>query len=754
MSLKEAKYLYDLGFSIIWLRPKSKMPVENAWTSGPRKEWKDLVKSSKTFYNVGVRLGETSKLNCGNYLMVIDCDVKSKDSKHAEEMNEALKKLQIPQSAPVVLSGRGNGSCHIYFKSKEPLKGFSYIKSKERVKVEIPSVSPNKVESKELTPDELAQGLRIRPAWEISIMGNGQQVVLPPSIHPDSKKNYEWSKKPKSENDFPLVKISVIKHENSVYEADESPNEVELIPCTIALDDRINEKMIDLIMEGEGCEDRSAALLSASMALLGAGFKVGEVLYILTDRSNYLGQAAYDHRQTKSRKEAAKWLLKYTIKKAQKNISGENLFKEEAEIESVELSDEDAQAQAVEILDANWRDRLQRNKVNGPPKITAYNTILILNNFDNEKTPLIGFDEFHHNDIWFKDAPWGSKKGKHLSDIDLHLMRRWFSEHWRMELSSEKVDSAVRAISFRNSFHPIRDYLNGLKWDGTKRLDSWLADYMGAKFQPKEYLAAVGRKFLVAMVARIFEPGCKFDSVLIFEGEQETGKSTAARVLAGEYFNDSELDLNSKDGIINIQGIWVYELGELSTLNRHDSNKIKQFISSSTDIVRLPHDRKKSSLPRQCIFIGTTNDDNYLKDKTGNRRYWPVKCSTIDTDKLGADRDQLLAEAVVYYNTFEPLYLTEKAKNQAKAEQLHRVEDDILADYISDFLNDSEKAAGFDVNKFRISDLYALESFGPLRGVKSDRASQMRVAGILRTLGYENFTTKKGGISAKYWVKK
>jgi hypothetical protein len=182
--LIEAKRLYDLGFAIHWLHPKSKRPVESGWTQGPRKPWNYLKETYYKGLNVGVRLGAPSKVN-GKFLAVIDVDVKSQAENHRKEVNEGLGRLVKTHTLPEVISGRGNGSRHYYILTDKPLKPFLALQAKELVKVPMPSAAkPSKRDREGLTPEEIAEGLRLRPAWEIGVMGDGQQVVLPPSIHP------------------------------------------------------------------------------------------------------------------------------------------------------------------------------------------------------------------------------------------------------------------------------------------------------------------------------------------------------------------------------------------------------------------------------------------------------------------------------------------------------------------------------------------------------------------------------------------
>ena len=233
--------------------------------------------------------------------------------------------------------------------------------------------------------------------------------------------------------------------------------------------------------------------------------------------------------------------------------------------------------------------------------------------------------------------------------------------------------------------HPVRERLNGLKWDGTARLDSWLTDYLGVepatgydaeKSQAHRYTSEVGLRWLISAVARVYQPGCKADHCLILEGPQGVGKSTAAATLALEdaWFADEIADLGTKDSAQDLRGKWIIELGELSALKRGEIERVKAFMSRKVDHYRPSYGRRSQDFPRQCVFIGITNADAYLGDETGGRRFWPVKVGKIDLEKLKADREQLWAEAVAAYRAGEKWWL-DKATEALARERAGRAPD-------------------------------------------------------------------------------
>lgn len=248
------------------------------------------------------------------------------------------------------------------------------------------------------------------------------------------------------------------------------------------------------------------------------------------------------------------------------------------------------------------------------------------------------------------------------SDQDDVLAALWLQREWRIEAGPDLVAQAVIAVATRQSVHPVRQYLEALSWDGVPRLDAWLTTYLGVR--DTVYSRAVGACTLRAAVARASRPGCKVDTMLILQGEQGAGKSTAIKMLCGEaWFTDDLADFGSKDAAMQLRGAWFIEVGELGAMTRGEVERIKGFMSRARERYRSVYGRHVQEQPRQCIFIGTTNADTYLKDETGNRRFWPVLCGAVGPIDLGAierDRDQLWAEAMVTFRAGERWYLDKK----------------------------------------------------------------------------------------------
>jgi putative DNA primase/helicase len=192
--------------------------------------------------------------------------------------------------------------------------------------------------------------------------------------------------------------------------------------------------------------------------------------------------------------------------------------------------------------------------------------------------------------------------------------------------------------------NPVREYLRGLVWDGTERIDLWLVAYIDSP--ETEFVKAVGARWLISAVARVFRPGCQADYTLLLEGPQGIKKSAGLRALVGdEYFADHLSPLGSKDSFCELLGKWVIELSELSAMRRSELEAVKAFQTARIDHFRAPYAKRAQDVPRQCVFAASTNDQNPFTDSSGNRRFWPVRCGAIDVEALARDRDQLWAEA-------------------------------------------------------------------------------------------------------------
>jgi hypothetical protein len=630
--LPEMKRLKALGFAIQWCHPKSKRPIGNDWASCPVKSAEELTKQYRPGMNMGCRLGKPSKTAVG-YLAVIDCDVKSEDQRHRFEMDRKLRELRLTGDYPVTGSGRGNGSAHRWYVTDEPATTKRLAQSADKVKVLMPSVKPSGSDLKALSPADIKAGWRLRPAWEISVMGSGSHVVLPPSIHPDTGKAYQWVKSVTgARGNIPVLRLELPTEVAAPVKPDATwtLKHVDLAAAGVPA------KVIKLIEDGTGCDDRSGGLFSAAIALVRFGLNDDEIATALTEPDTYLGAAAYDHCKSKDRNRAAKWVKRYTLTKARREYDEVPHFSPVTGNESAtpKLPDKEAAAQVELVTGKNFRDQIDRgSKQEGAkPKNTLKNVLTILRGEFREE--LFKLDEFSGFIVYGAVTPWGATRGDGIKDAHVCQMKSWFANHYRFEPNTHLINEAILVLAQENAFHPVRDYLDTIEWDGTRRLDTWLRRLLAAE-APPDYLRVLSRKVVIAMIARIYEPGKKFDQVLILEGPQGVGKSRSIEALSGsEWYGDAPVNLLDKDGILAMRAKWIMEIGELSGMRRADADQLKEFISRKIDRVRVPYGRHMEEFPRQCIFVGSTNNTEYLKDATGNRRFWPVRVGDCDVEGL------------------------------------------------------------------------------------------------------------------------
>jgi putative DNA primase/helicase len=275
------------------------------------------------------------------------------------------------------------------------------------------------------------------------------------------------------------------------------------------------------------------------------------------------------------------------------------------------------------------------------------NLIYILSEHPEWKGAL-AYDIFAKRVIVRRASPIGHPPNTVWTPEDDVRLGMWMAERQRLVVRAE--DTLARSVGYvakLTTFHPVREFLEGVMWDKKPRLDTWAALYLGAS--PTQYTSRVGRYFLLNLVRRAFEPGCVMRSVPVLEGPQNIGKSTLARLLAQPWFSDSAFNLENKDVFQLIGGVWLYEVSELDSFNKNDVTRVKAFVSSRIDRYRAPYDRAPQDQPRETCFIATTNANEYLRDWTGNTRFWPISCGTIDLEGFATVRDQLLAEAVALY---------------------------------------------------------------------------------------------------------
>jgi hypothetical protein len=307
----------------------------------------------------------------------------------------------------------------------------------------------------------------------------------------------------------------------------------------------------------------------------------------------------------------------------------------------------------------------------------------------------------------------------------------------------------TKSAARRKAFHPVRDYLAGLQWDGIERVGEWLSTYAGAADTP--YIQAIGRIMLIAAVRRVRQPGCKFDEVVVLESPEGKGKSTAIKILAGEqWFSDNApFAGEARETIEQLRGHWLIEYADLAGVRKADVEHLKAFLSRAVDHARLAYDREITRFPRQCIFIGTTNEEHYLLSATGNRRFWPIPIKNFDLENLARDRDQLWAEAAYWEAQGESIRLPKELWKIAAAEQKAREEfdawDEVVADWLEAELRDSRNLMG-DQYQTRIIDV-AKGAIG-IETSRLDGRTEKRIARAMKRAGW---TRGKRSHGQRYW---
>lgn len=381
-----------------------------------------------------------------------------------------------------------------------------------------------------------------------------------------------------------------------------------------------------------------------------------------------------------------------------------------------------------------WEARLTRTQT-GALRKELHNAAVILENAP-EWAGTIAWDAFAERVMVVKSCPVGDP-GPWKDTYDLQATIWLQGSKWKLGCGHDIVSRAVDAIAHEHPFHPLRDRLEALAWDGVPRLGTWTSTYLGADDTPVH--REMGRAWLLSAVARAFVPGCQADSALILEGPQGKRKSTALRVLALGFFTDDLADVSNKDALIQLHGNWIIELSELDAISKADAAKVKAFISRRVDKFRAPYGRKVEEHARACVFAGTTNQNDYLIDETGGRRFWPIACGAIEVDLLSREVDQLWAEAVSRYKSGECTYITspnllaEVTSHTATRYQVDAWTDRVLA---------------FAKLKGNVSVPEVLENLNIEIG-RWTRTDQMKVSKILKANGYERY--RSGTEEPRQW---
>lgn len=743
------------GFALHWLHPKTKRPIGDGWQDAAVPDLETLLRTHRAGANLGVRLGQPSKLACGGCLHVFDLDIRVPDL--ADEAWDAFRKLfpgREPTEFPSVISGSGGESRHVYVVTEKPFFGKKLAVSEGKHR------RFDKTKGRDVWSYD----------WEIELFGTGKQVAMPPSIHPDSGKPYVWERP----FDFDMLDLGIVatipaaqieavaapSDEAFAYESREpldfKPGQLEAELDTLPLS-RIDDYH-DWVMLGQALHHQFG------------GSDAGYELWLKHSKRSekFDGKGLLkkwrgfgkNRRQPVTMATVRQWVQEARADALVDLFDDDDGSIDETDDEEdddpFDFDDEDDNDSFADLLggsddadpfDAPTREEREQGTdipwtslfdINdeGAIKPTLHNVALILKN-DPRLVGLAQLNEFTQETVQ-RTAP-GQKPGRRknapkptlqLGGRIWHVTDTLNGELWSddrdfairqvveapktqggygLKLTDRDLKAAVVLAANESPFHPVREYLESVTWDGAARVETMFHDYLGA--EDNAYTRSVSRLLLVAAVTRIFEPGHKFDFAVIMEGLQGKRKSTFIETLGRSWFAELEGDFHDAKMMIELmQGAWIMEIPELSGFARADVRAIKAFISRKKDRARLAYARRAGAFPRQCIFIGSTNDREYLKDDTGGRRFWPMMCNApeIDISRLEANVDQLWAEALTIYRSMRnakprgtlPLYLMDDEAREIamRLQESRRVEssDDGLAGRIEAWLNKPVRNGGFD----------------------------------------------------------
>lgn len=398
--------------------------------------------------------------------------------------------------------------------------------------------------------------------------------------------------------------------------------------------------------------------------------------------------------------------------------------------------------------DELWMRTLIRKDGTGALLPELHNVRLLLSHHPSWKG-CIYLDEFSHTVMKAAPPPFQGGQAGEWSDTDDSMAGDWLASNCGiLKLRSPLVAEAVGALAKLSSKNPLVEHLRSLKWDRTPRLETWLRRYLRAGPFTEDmseadaerlmgYLAIVGRLWLMGAVKRALEPGCKFDYMLILEGQQGLGKSSVAAIIGGQWAMDSPFSLSDKEGMENIRGKWIVEIPELDGFNKAESTAAKSFFSRQKDRFRMPYAKRSVDFKRACVFLGTTNEDEYFRDATGNRRYWPVHCERrgYDREALARDRDQLLAEAMHRIKAGEQYWPTREEERLVQAQQRTREVPDPWVGKIAAGIKTWQKSPDSEMEHLT-RELVLTKMLHIEAGRIDERGMAVRVGRAMHKLGY------------------
>lgn len=668
--------------------------------------------------NVGLATGGRSGL------FVIDVDGPAGDL--------SLKALELRHGPlPATLtatSGRTDGGRHLYFRAPA-----GHV--------------TNKV-------DALGVGVDVR--------GDGGYVILPPSTHA-SGRSYVWVGAHEPAEPPPWLTKLVVRQappapapRPKLQVVGDGPSAYSRARAYLA---RLPESI-----SGSGGHD---ALFEASAATVrGFGLTEAEALELLISDFNPRCQPPWSQRELehKVRDVAANCTREwgYLLNAPRPERTPATKLPKSPPAKAKPSADKKPPTPPLSYAEGDWHEGLAKSK-QGAPLSTTHNVVFVLSSCPEWRGPngdsVLAWNDFSGEPMLMSPPPWAGLSygyGAHddnawprpFGEQDITRLVAWLEETARLSVSEQVAYRAMRLVAERRRHHPVKEFLAGVAWDNVPRIDSWLSTYFGVKSD--RYAQLVGRWFLLQAIARVMDPGCKADHTLILEGEQGRGKSTGLEVLFGSWYLDTDLTIGSKDGYLLLRRRWGIEFSELESVIKATPAMLKAFLSRKTDSYREPYARGVVDVPRQCVFAGSVNFEEYLRDDSGGRRFWPVETGTIDLAGLRRDRDAIWAEAFAAYQDNPRWWPTKQEQDELLSPQQERRresdpwEADIKRWLEKPFGRTSSEAAGgwreFEIPWEAIAehgvtvDLLLRRAIGLTEAKDRTKSAQMRVTHTMKAL--------------------
>ena len=633
--------LKDAGYELIPLRGREKAPRDPRWTTHPYKN-EDQVAHMEAGNNVGVRLRATD--------LVVDVDPRNFEDAWdgVDPFSELVLRLGLdPTEWPRVETG--GGGAHYYM------------------------TKPGDVPVRDSLPDF--------PGVEFKTLG--RQVVAPGSVHPETERTYTWAANAEDlwcAPACPEALLEAIRRQSARASGAEAGVHTaeELAAMLEALDPEDFREHDDWLTLMQACHHATSGAGREEFI----GWSTGDPEY--ADHAGIIGRR-WDSLRAETDGPA---VTHRTLHKLLMDAGAEDAIPRAPAEEDFEIVlAEDLPAGTVMDVPSVLSRGLKVGRNSVAPDTIANAIIAVV------RSPLMpAYDELKQQ-VVFKagQLPWDEEYGRTLDDNTVRLVRHYLiAKHQGNDYqpSKENVWEAVTTLAYEHKFNPVLRYLDGLEWDGVPRVERLFPGYFGVA--DSDFARAVSRCFMVAAVRRQRRPGCKFDTMPVLRGPQGGGKSTGVRHLFGDdWFSDAETgDLKGKDAALTLQGVWAQEFAELDGMRRTDVDTLKAFCSRAVDRVRPPYGRSVLELPRRCVFVGTANEGGYLKDGTGNRRFWPLEVpGRVDLAAILRDRDQLWAEADRLERDGAGTVLDEALWGDAAERQASETSDDPWADVLLRYIH-------------------------------------------------------------------